>query len=177
MQRRELATNGVIDTARRILMKTRLFVLSSALTALCASGALPAQAFTHHPATPEEIQQTDALNAQSLANAQGTGANAANVAAASPSPTTTMPSLSALTAAPPTLGSAAVQSQAGEPVGVVQKVITSADGKVSMVDVALSRTKKIVAISADELSYDEQRNILMASLTVEQINSLPAASS
>jgi hypothetical protein len=46
-----------------------------------------------------------------------------------------------------------------------------------MVDVALSGTKKIVAISADELSYDEQRNILMASLTVEQINSLPAASS
>ena len=40
-----------------------------------------------------------------------------------------------------------------------------------------SGTKKIVAISADELSYDEQRNILMASLTVEQINSLPAASS
>ena len=157
-------------------MKTRLFVLSSALTALCASGALPAQAFTHHPATPEEIQQTDALNAH-LRQTLRAPAQITNVAAASPSPTTTMPSLSALTAAPPTLGSAAVQSQAGEPVGVVQKVITSADGKVSMVDVAKSGTKKIVAISADELSYDEQRNILMASLTVEQINSLPAASS
>ena len=33
-------------------------------------GAVPASAFTHHPATPEEIRQTDALNAQSLAAAQ-----------------------------------------------------------------------------------------------------------
>jgi hypothetical protein len=32
--------------------------------------ATPALAFTHHPATPQEIQQTDALNAQALANAQ-----------------------------------------------------------------------------------------------------------
>jgi hypothetical protein len=168
--------NGVIETARRNLMRTRLFVLSTALATLCASGALPAQAFTHHPATPEEIQQTDALNAQALANARGSGSNATNVAAASPF-STTMPSLSQLTAAPPTLGSATVQSQAGEPIGVVQKVITATDGKVSMVDVALTGKQKIVAISADELSYDEQRNILMASLTVEQINSLPAASS
>ena len=39
--------------------------------------AAPALAFTRHPATPEEIQQTDALNAQSLANARmGANANA-----------------------------------------------------------------------------------------------------
>jgi len=156
-------------------MTTRSFVLSSAVAALCAA-AVPAQAFTHHPATPEEIQQTDALNAQSLANERGATPGTSVVATASQAGSS-LPALSALTAAPPTLGSASVQSQTGEPVGVVQKVITGIDGKVSIVDVALSGNQKIVAISADELSYDEQRNILMASLSAEQIDSLPAAGS
>jgi len=75
------------------------------------------------------------------------------------------------------LASASVQSRAGDPVGVVQKVITANDGKVSMVDVALTGNQKIVAISANELRYDDQRNILVASLSVEQIISLPAANS
>jgi hypothetical protein len=157
-------------------MRAKLFVLSSAVAAFCASGALPAQAFTHHPATPEEIQQTAALNTQSLANARGSTTNPTEVAAA-PQSGTAMPSLSDLTAAPPALASASVQSRAGDPVGVVQKVITANDGKVSMVDVALTGNQKIVAISANELRYDDQRNILVASLSVEQIISLPAANS
>lgn len=60
-------------------MTTKTLALGSA-AAIAFAGLLsasPAFAFTHHPATPEEIQQTDALNAQALANARmGTTSNA-----------------------------------------------------------------------------------------------------
>lgn len=160
-------------------MIIRHLVLSATIAGICASGTLPAHAFTHHPATPEEMQQTDALNAQSLANAQSAAADRVSSTVAKPSPARAMnlPSLSDMSAPPPALETAAVQSQAGETVGSVQKVLTGTDGKVSIVDVTLSGNKKVVAISASELSYDAQRNVLMASLTSEQINSLPAANS
>jgi len=51
---------------------------------LVLAGNNAAAAFTHHPATPEEIRQTDALNAQSLENA---GAAQAPVRRASCRPT------------------------------------------------------------------------------------------
>ncbi len=53
-------------------MKIRTIALTGAAAVAFASllSVAPAAAFTHHPATPEEIQQTDALNAQALANAQ-----------------------------------------------------------------------------------------------------------
>ncbi len=56
-------------------MTIRQFAWGCAAAAL-AFGAAPAFAFTHHPATPAEIQQTDALNAQALAAAQGGTASA-----------------------------------------------------------------------------------------------------
>jgi hypothetical protein len=60
-------------------MNNKTLALGSA-AAIAFAGLLsasPALAFTHHPATPEEIQQTDALNAQALANARmGTTSNA-----------------------------------------------------------------------------------------------------
>ncbi|HJW40559.1 MAG TPA: hypothetical protein VJ476_04930 [Rhizomicrobium sp.] len=56
-------------------MNIRTFALGGAAAVAMTSllGIAPAFAFTHHPATPEEIRQTDQLNAQSLANAQATG--------------------------------------------------------------------------------------------------------
>lgn len=164
---------------------TLLAVAAGALIGLV--GTVPASAFTHHPATPEEMRQTEALNEQALANARG-AANAQQTVAASTQQTAAMTPaapvttamaspLKSLTAIPPALGSATVQSNAGTVVGNVQKVLTSSDGKPSMVNVALSGNQKIVAISADELNYDASRNILVATLTAEQIMSLPAASS
>lgn len=48
------------------------FALAAA--ALLVTGA-PASAFTHHPATPAEIQATDDLNAKALADARAGVAN------------------------------------------------------------------------------------------------------
>lgn len=155
---------------------TLLAVATGALIGL--AGTVPASAFTHHPATPEEMRQTEALNEQSLANARGAATTQmAAVSPATPSMTASASPLKSLTAVPPALGSATVQSNAGTVVGSVQKILTSADGKPSMVNVALSGNQKIVAISADELNYDASRNVLVATLTAEQIMSLPAASS
>lgn len=51
-------------------MKIRSFVLGAAL--LSAAGlSAPALAYTHHPSTKAERKQTDDLNAQALAKAQG----------------------------------------------------------------------------------------------------------
>ena len=155
---------------------TILAVAAGALISLAATA--PASAFTHHPATPEEMRQTEALNEQALANARGAGGTQQTAAMTPTAPATTAMAspLKSLTAVPPALGSATVQSSAGTVVGSVQKILTGSDGKPSMVNVALSSNQKVVAISADELNYDASRNILVATLTAEQIMSLPAAS-
>lgn len=164
-----------------MLVKYSTIAAAGALLAL--AGTMPATAFTHHPATPEEMRQTDALNAQSLENARGTAAAGQmasagqTTAAASTSMTAAGTPLSSLTSMPAAIGTATVQSNSGAVVGSVQKVLTGTDGKPSMVNVALMSNKKTVAISADELNYDASRNVLVASLTAEQIMSLPATSS
>lgn len=164
-----------------MLVKYSTIAAAGALLAL--AGTMPATAFTHHPATPEEMRQTDALNAQSLENARGTAAAGQmasagqTTAAASTSMTAAGTPLSSLTSMPAAIGAATVQSNSGAVVGSVQKVLTGTDGKPSMVNVALMSNKKTVAISADELNYDASRNVLVASLTAEQIMSLPATSS
>lgn len=164
-------------------MLVKYFTIAAAGALLALAGTMPATAFTHHPATPEEMRQTDALNAQSLENARGTAAAGQmasagqTTAAASTSMTAAGTPLSSLTSMPAAIGTATVQSNSGAVVGSVQKVLTGTDGKPSMVNVALMSNKKTVAISADELNYDASRNVLVASLTAEQIMSLPATSS
>lgn len=165
------------------LRNTTLLTVAAG-TFIALAGTAPVLAFTHHPATPEEMRQTEALNEQSLVNARGASTNqaptttqTAAVSAAAPAMAASPAPLKSLTAVPPSLGSASVQSNTGTVVGNVQKVLTGSDGKPSMVNVALSGNQKIVAISADELNYDASRNILVATLTAEQIMSLPAAGS
>ena len=183
-------------------MKLLARTLATTATLLSISAA-PAFAFTHHPATPAEIQQTDDLNAKSLENARGSQTPDMTPSTAAPSsatpgtmapsmstPNAPMPSpesaatnpstmapvsLSQLAPLPDSLSSATVTSQNGEAVGIVQKIVMGTDGKPAMVDVALATNKKVVAISANELSYDAGKNILVAALTTEQIKSLPAA--
>jgi hypothetical protein len=163
-------------------MLIKYSTIAAAGVLLALAGTMPAAAFTHHPATPEEMRQTDALNAQALENARGMAAGqmasaGQSTAAASTSMTAAGAPLTSLTAMPAAIASATVQSNSGAVVGSVQKVLTGTDGKPSMVNVALTSNKKIVAISADELNYDASRNVLVASLTAEQIMSLPATSS
>jgi len=148
-----------------------------ALVSLIATA--PALAFTRHPATPEEIKQTDDLNAQSLANAHS--ANSAQMTAVAPpasqAMTATAAPLSQMSPVPSTLANATVQSQSGDTVGSVQKIVTGTDGKAAMVEVALTGNVKVVAISADKFVYDAQKNVLVASLSMDQIKSLPATNS
>ncbi len=145
--------------------------------------AAPASARTSHPATPAEMQQTDALNAQALATAQGNPgaampATTPSAPQASPTTPVTTAAATPLNAMPtaPTLTNAAVQGSDGAPAGMVNKVIIGTDGRPASVNVALSDNSKVVAIPADQLSFDSTKNILVASLTTEQIKSLPATS-
>jgi len=157
--------------------KSPTILVASAVLSLAFTPS--AMAFTHHPATPEEMRQTDALNAQALANARGSASQqtAAMTPASASTTMATVAPLKSLTPMPPALSTASVQSSAGATVGNVQKVLTGADGKPTMVNVALSANQKIVAISADELNYDAAKNVLVSTLTTEQIMSLPAANS
>ncbi|HEX4302077.1 MAG TPA: hypothetical protein VHZ78_04755 [Rhizomicrobium sp.] len=88
-------------------MKIRTIALTGAAAVAFASllSVAPAAAFTHHPATPAEIQQTDALNAQALANAQmGTQPNQPSAAISTGTTTDVTPATPApdtTTATPP----------------------------------------------------------------------------
>lgn len=76
-----------------------------------------------------------------------------------------------------TLASATVNDSSGQSVGQVQSVKTSASGKAQSVAVSLSSSTtpgKIVTLQADQLTYDPTNNQLKASLTMDQINQLPA---
>ena len=133
-----------------------------------------ALAYTRHPSTPEEQAQTDALNARALANAQGStqGTTAPSTPMADPAKqASTTQALSGVE--PSALSTASVQSGNGEIVGKVQKVEVGSDGKTVAVDVALVGNAKIVALAADELSFDSSRNVLLAELTSDQIKALP----
>ena len=175
-------------------MRIKTFALGGAAALALAGliGTTPALARTSHPATPQEIQQTDALNAQALANAQGQSAAPApmTTAAATPAESDAMPApetdASAVTpptgatplkalATMPSLANATVQGSNGNAIGRVKDVIDGTDGKPSLVDVALNDNSKVVAISAGELSFDSAHNVLIASLTDEQIKALPPA--
>ena len=173
-------------------MRIRTFALGGAAALALAGliGTTPALARTSQPATPEEIQQTDALNAQALANAQGQTAAPVpmTTAAATPAQSAAMPvpetDASAVTPPPgatplkslapmPSLANATVQGSNGNAIGRVKDVIDGTDGKPSLVDVALNDNSKVVAISAGELSFDSAHNVLIASLSDEQIKALP----
>lgn len=182
-------------------MKFKSFALGGAAIVGLALAGAPAEAYTHHPSTPAERAQTDDLNAQSLTQAQGqpaqqtasadTSANA--TASNSPSTSTAQAnsagqmtngagapsgtvSLTALTNPPQTLANASVETSTGQAVGAVQKVVTGSDGKAQAVDVALlGAQSKIVSIDAAQLAYDQSRNVVVAQLSADQIQALPAA--
>ena len=91
--------------------KSSTILVASAV--LSFAFAPSAMAFTHHPATPEEMRQTDALNAQALANARG-ASGSQQVAAMAPASASTMAAvapLKSLAAMPPALSTASVREQ------------------------------------------------------------------
>ena len=176
-------------------MKFKSLALGGAAIVGLALASVPASAYTHHPATPAENAQTDQLNAQALQQAQSGDSAAASSAAASNTNTgatmgsnpaaqmtgaTNMPAgtvaLSAIANPPQTLANASVETAQGQAVGAVQKGVTGSDGKTQALDVSLlGSSSKIVSIDAAQLSYDQTRNVVVAQLSADQIQALPAA--
>jgi hypothetical protein len=193
---------------------TKIMLGGVAIAALM--GAAPALAFTHHPGTPAEHQQTEDLNQQQLNQAQSgtssmntastmsTGAttstdqtaqsapstpdqtaqahpNAAptNAQASTAAPMTTasntMP-LDSVANPPQTLANASVETSNGQAVGAVQRVITDAAGKAKTVVVALlGKASRLVAIAANQLTFDQSRDVVVAQLSADDIQNLPMA--
>lgn len=78
-----------------------------------------------------------------------------------------------------TLASATVSDANGNSVGQVQSVQTSESGRAKSVAVSLSSATpgspgKVVSLEANQLTYDPINNNLKTSLTMDQINQLPA---
>lgn len=77
---------------------------------------------------------------------------------------------------PQALANASVETSNGQAVGAVQRVITDASGKAKAVVVSLlGRVNKLVEIAANQLSFDESRNVVVAELSADEINALPPA--
>ncbi|HVU20272.1 MAG TPA: hypothetical protein VHE09_06030 [Rhizomicrobium sp.] len=166
-------------------------------------GAGPALAFTHHPGTPAEHQQTEDLNQQQLQQAQSEMSSAAAASADQTSPSSSManqtsPSssmatdqtgqagmaktannmmpLDSVSNPPQTLANASVETSNGQAVGAVQRVITDAAGKAKTVVVALlGKASHLVAIAANQLTFDQSRDVVVAQLSADEIQSLPMA--
>jgi hypothetical protein len=194
-------------------MKLKSMILGGvAVAGLMGASLVPAMAFTHHPGTPAEHQQTDDLNAQQLQQAQsampttqataspnsdqtamsaalaGNGATpqtmaqatdngqaATNGQATTQAANATMP-LNTVANPPQTLANASVESSSGQAVGAVQKVILDASGKAQTIVVALlGKTSRLVAIAANQLSFDQSRDVVVAQLSADQIQNLPMA--
>jgi hypothetical protein len=171
-------------------MKLKSFALGGVAIVGLALAGVPASAYTHHPSTPAEDKQTDDLNAQALTQAQGQptqagstemgasptqDAMASNSASQATSSSGTV-ALTTLANSPQTLANASVETSSGQAVGAVQKVVTDGNGKAQIVDIALLGSQsKIVAIDAAQLAYDQSRNVVVAQLSVDQIQALPAA--
>ena len=128
----------------------------------------------------QAMQQTSSVDTPSNAMASNspsaTQANSAGqMTNASGAPSGTV-SLTALTNPPQTLANASVETSTGQAIGAVQKVVTGTDGKAQTVDVALlGAQSKIVSIDAAQLAYDQSRNVVVAQLSADQIQALPAA--
>jgi len=79
------------------------------------------------------------------------------------------------------LETARLENEGGEPIGTVQKVTLDADGTPEKVDVEiggfLGVGSKIVSIDANQLSYDEQDNAVVTSLTAQDLKALPETDS
>jgi hypothetical protein len=168
-------------------MRTKSFILGGvAIAALIA--AAPAMGYTHHPGTSAEHRQTEDLNQQQLDQAQsGTSTQSTSAAAgtsadqqANAAPTSSVAQagtpVDSLSNPPQALANASVETSSGQAVGAVQRVITDASGKAKTVIVALlGKVNKLVAIAANELSFDQSRNVVVAQMNADQINALPAA--
>ncbi len=122
---------------------------------------------TTEQAAPSTEQAATESAPQQTAEASGT--------AAAPTASGTV-SLAQIANPPQTLVNASVETNNGQAVGAVQKVVTGNDGKAQAVDVALlGAQSKIVSIDANQLSYDQSRNVVVAQLSADQIQALPAA--
>ncbi len=181
-------------------MKLTKIMLGGVTIAALMSNA-PAFSYTRHPGTPAEHQQTEDLNQQqrqqlqsdttSTASAtQGADQMAQTAPSAAPTdaqastaaPMTTADNtgstipLDSVSNAPQTLANASVETNNGQAVGAVQRVSTDAAGKVKTVVVALlGKTSRLVAIAANQLTFDQSRNVVVAQLSADQIDSLPMA--
>jgi hypothetical protein len=71
--------------------------------------------------------------------------------------------LNSLSATPQDIRSARVLDQHGNYIGDVQRVATDQDGKPSAISI-LPKGGRLIVVSASAVSYDEPRNILMASI-------------
>ncbi len=179
-------------------MRFRSFVLGGVAAAgLIGAGALaPATAFTRHPGTPAEHQQTDELNAQQLTNAQGQTPSQAGAASGDPQNGQQMAastqavgadtsqsasnagpvSLDRIANPPETLANASGETSNGQAIGAVQKVAVGSDGKAQTVDIALlGKQSKTVTVDASQLTYDQSRNVVVAQLSADKMQAMPAS--
>jgi hypothetical protein len=140
-----------------------------------AQGTVAQQPAAQPMASNESNATASAETGNTASNATGATQTGAQASGSTVAASGTV-ALSAIENPPQTLANASVESSNGQAVGAVQRVVTGSDGKTQAVDVALLGAQgKIVAIDAQKLSYDQSRNVVVAQLSADQIQALPAA--
>jgi len=159
-------------------------------TALAAGLAIASAApsFAHDPSqgTPstqsyQNSPQGGQNSAGSMQNSNGMTSGMSQGSSNMTGTSASTESLSSVTDAKTTLASAQVQDSNGQQVGQVANVHTSRSGHPTKIDITLnsnSGTKaKTISVNATELRYDKTSNTLISNATLNDLQSMPAASS
>ncbi|HTT97850.1 MAG TPA: hypothetical protein VMF58_07350 [Rhizomicrobium sp.] len=141
------------------------------------SGTTTTASATTTPTTDQTAQAAPAAPEQAAQAAPSAPDQTAQAAApAAPVQTASTMPLDSISNPPQTLANASVETSNGQAVGAVQRVITDAAGKAKTVVVALlGKASRLVAIAANQLTFDQSRNVVVAQLSADQIDNLPMA--
>lgn len=176
-------------TLKSLLGSAAVIALTSFAFAANAAGSAASDAST----APAGVQSTagESTPGQSTTNQGTAGTSDQGTASPSDQGTTgqsTMSkgsnssaevSLSQVSNPQETLAKASVQDSQGNSIGPVQTVVVGSNGKPTAVKVDvgsfLGTASKVVAIKASKLKFQQDNNILVTTMTKDQIKSLPQA--
>jgi hypothetical protein len=77
--------------------------------------------------------------------------------------------LNSLSATPAAIASAQIFDERGKAIGRFQKMVEDQDGKPAAISFVADTTGRLVIVPASAVSYDEQKNILVADTSSQQL--------
>lgn len=156
-------------TFKSLLGSAAAIALATFAVASVASAGDPAGSQTRTPAASTTPSQSSGQNTQGSMDTKASSTSSTEAGIA----------LIDVNDPQNTLAKASVQDSQGNSIGAVQNVVIGSNGKPTEVNVEvgsfLGEGNKVVAFKAAKLKFQQDRNILVTTMTKDQIKALPKA--